>query len=295
MRISPIANTPITTKPAFKQKVKPKVLKKEEAQILLNNYESITRKHFKDGYIYSGIAKLNFCKCEEDGRQNIENFKKLYTHTLINLGLRVEELRLDVAFDEGINNSNYDFLKLMVEDMKMLPIKPDGKINHHVYYEGYRAEGMYRGYIKSLLKNAGREIPFDKKLFGNYVPQVRDNSAKTAFLNQTKDMINQDEENKGIVSVNTIYNIVSNPDFNKIKDESLNISGSKILHILAESSFDANNQQETTLVENIIQKCSDLGYDFNIKNDFGETALDKASEAENKFLIDLLNKRRTEC
>lgn len=295
MRILPTINTPIITKPAFQQKPNLKVLKSNEAQILLNNYESVTQEHFKDGYIYNGLAKLGFETYESNGRKNIENFKKLYVHTLINLGLKVEELRLDVAFKEGIENSNYYFMKLMIEDMKMLPIKPDGKIDHLIYYNGYLAKGRYRGPIEKLLKDADKEILFKKNIFGNYIPPARHNSAKIAFLNQTKDMINQDEENKGIVSINTIYNIVSHTNFSKIKDESLNISGSKILHILAESSFDTNNQQETSIVENIIQKCADLGYDFNIKNDFDETALDKAQEAENNFLIDILNKRRTKC
>ena len=68
-------------------------------------------------------------------------------------------------------------------------------------------------------------------------------------------------------------------------NESLNISGSKLLHLLAETPIKVENIQE---LSSITSECLKIGYNFNIKNNFGETALDKAKEAENNLLVTVL-------
>lgn len=283
MRISPVTNPQILYKPVFAQKGKPS-LSKADAQILLNNYESITREHFKDGLIHIGIAKLDFSL-----KNNINNLKDLYKHTLIDLGMKAEELRTDIAIKEALKQDNYRLLKLLLIDMEMLPITPQKKVDENLIFKGLydkQIEGVHE-LFKFARKRAGYMDSFFK-----YEPPVKDNSAKIVLINQIKDMINNDEESDGIVSLDTIYEIVSNPDFTKIKDERLNISGSKILHILAESSFDSEKEEDVQLVKNILQKCSYADYDFDIKDDFGETAFTKAKESGNSLLADLINKRR---
>lgn len=284
MRISPIANTQIVTRPSFGQKANLK-FSKESAQLLLDNYASIGREHFQDGLIYTGIAKLSFN--DWDGKQNIENFKKLFAHTLIDLGMKVEELRSDIAFEEALEQHNNDLVKLMFYDMHMLPVKPDGKVDA---ITACAAHNIVKDQ-KFSVGNAWYSTYDNRNIFGTYVPPVRDNSAKISLLNQAKELINKDEEAEGLVTLDTIYKIVSNPEFNKIKDESLNISGSRILHILSEACFETNDDKDVSLVYNIIQKCVDAEYDFDIKNNFGETAEDKAIEAEKEFLAKVINKR----
>lgn len=105
------------------------------------------------------------------------------------------------------------------------------------------------------------------------------------ILSKVKNIIETDEENFGLVRLSTINDIVQSPDFAKVQHESLNITGSKILHLLAEIYINPNSYVETKMLNRIIQQLKVYNYNFDITDDFGETALKKAMVAENIALI----------
>ncbi|MCM1338685.1 MAG: hypothetical protein NC191_03335 [Muribaculaceae bacterium] len=285
-------------------------MSRKEAQAMLDNYENVTREDFKDGYIHTGLAKLPFNwlyslrNGYHDGQdikdiidRNKKNIKNLYVHALIDLGMKVEELRLDIAFNEAIIKNNSQLLKIMYQEMEMRPIASDGSFDEKVMIEGYRWKNRYEknfGYHVEGLFEDSYELRRKKNIYGNYIPPMKETPTSSTILEHTKKIIAQDEKSSGQVSIESIYKIVSNPDFAKIKDESLNSSGSRILHILAETPFDPNNKKEALLIRNIIKRCTEAKYNFNIEDDFFETAEDKAIEAENTYLAQLLSKRRTQ-
>ncbi|MCM1003168.1 MAG: ankyrin repeat domain-containing protein [Candidatus Gastranaerophilales bacterium] len=110
------------------------------------------------------------------------------------------------------------------------------------------------------------------------------------FFTSVKAAIDKDEEDFGQVRISTISNIVKYPEFSIIKNKSLNISGSKVLHLLAEININPNNANEQRLLKEIISELENCHYDFNAVDDFGETALKKAVEAENVLLVRALAK-----
>ncbi len=110
-------------------------------------------------------------------------------------------------------------------------------------------------------------------------------SVRNKFLDSVKSAIDNDEDNFGQVKLSTIGNIVKNPNFQNVMHKSLNICGSKILHLLAEIDI----ADEQCLLREIIDNLVNNGYNFNAVDDFGETALKKAVEAENIPLVRALS------
>lgn len=160
-------------------------------------------------------------------------------------------------------------------------------------YQVYSLSSLYRS--DSWLEDIERQInsmpPRYSKALSNAMRNhnvtsfSKSNPIENTFLDFVKSAIDKDEEKFGQVRLSTICNIIKNPEFWNVKDESLNISGSKILHLLAEISIDANDVNEQRLLKKIISELGNSEYDFNAVDDFGETAIKKAIEAENIPLV----------
>ena len=194
-----------------------------------------------------------------------------------------------------------------MEERELIPVQPDGSISTAVIIAGQQHPNpQIRRFFDEdyLLKRAenrellrmeeapkpyelyeGRDlfyVIFDLTVLTKKNQPVRD-SYKDKMLNDVKKRIEMDEEQFGQVQIETLDKIVHLPDFSSIMNESLNISGSKLLHLLAETPIKVENIQE---LSSITSECLKIGYNFNIKNNFGETdyVIDLFAEIDNAYL-----------
>lgn len=303
MRILPITNQ--NNKSTFKSNYFA-----NEAKFALRNPCWLRKEVFGDGItlFYKELAKFDYYN-----RLNSDGLFKMFNYATNILRVRDEELRPDIAILEGIKNNNVEFLRVLMERRELVPLKPDGEISVDVIMEGKNHpnpqirsffDDRYlekKSYNRDMLRIEetppafeiieGRDIfnaQMDIKkpdILGEFFKETSD-----AWLDRTQQLISKDEDQFGEVRLATLEKIVHHESFKAIKDESLNISGSKILHLLAEIYINPNNTEEIELLNSIMLQCRKINYNFNIKNDFGETALDKALEAENEPLIKALEK-----
>lgn len=322
MRISPITNTFTNNRnTSFKSTAMPA----REAEKFLKNPKLINESHFKDGIIHTGLAKLNYYDSE-----NVSNLKKLYRYVISTLRIESPERRPDIAIREGLKNCNSEYLRILIDEMGVIPMDPEGNVPVDVLVMGKESpdrnirnlfddeylrrktavlgwgawdenrkpfeiiEGIdifrqffEKGWNTPENKEALEEL-FNRTEKSNVSTVLANKGVQQETLNSAKKIIEQDEENYGLVTLNSILKIVSDPNFKTIKDESLNISGSKILHLLAEIYINPNDRMEMQVLNYIIKSCELAGYNFDITNDFGETALQKAMEADSVPLIEAL-------
>jgi len=305
MRIAPITNPTNCKRPSFGY-IDPLV---KEAQYYLNHCNLVTAEMFQSGRIHKGLAKLDYLSAE-----NRKKLADLYRHVISNLRLENYERRGDIAIREGVRNGNYPYLELLMDKMGVIPIAPDGEIPSDIIIEGkchpdlqirqlfddeyLRRKTSVLGWAAWDENRSPFEIIEGRDIFAAMMSENNINRFdgvmkpktidKRPVIEFAKKIIEKDEENFGTAKIETIFKIVSQPEFEYIKDDSLNISGSKILHLLAEIYINPNNKTDMFYLKSIIKSCRLIGYDFDIKNDFGETALDKAREAECKPLIEAL-------
>ena len=302
MRILPITNQ-YNNKNTFKSNYLA-----EEAKKILRNPSLFRREVFRNGLIYKDLAKFDYYN-----RLNYEGLFNAFKYATNVLKVRDEELRPDIAISEGIKNNNVEYLRILMEERELVPFQPDGEISVDVILEGRNHpnpkirsffEDRYlekRSYNREIL--ALQEEPpaytiiegsdIFRKMMGIPKQDLLNEffiSTTNMWHNRAKELISNDEEKFGEVRIATLERIVSHESFNSIKNESLNISGSKILHLLAEIYINPNNLDEMELLNSIMKNCRRVNYNFDIKNDFGETALDKAREAESTPLIEALKK-----
>lgn len=306
MRILPITNSQTNIKPAFKQFGSTAY----EAEMILNNYKKVTSYHFLNGGIHNGLAQLDYTITK-----NAQNLKKLYSYAISILRVESHERRPDIAIRLGLVNNNYPYLRILIDEMGVIPIDPMGEIPTDILITGKthpdrRIRELFDDeYLRRKTSVLGwgawdeNRLPYEiiegKDIFDEMMNRPKSiNQIKLpprrinrdTVIQQVKSIINADEENYGYVSLPSIYNIVKDSNFSLIKNEPLNISGSKILHLLSEIYINPNNEREIQILKEIINECKNINYNFNITNDFGETALDKAREAENRTLMKLLEK-----
>lgn len=299
-----------------------------EAENFLRNPKLINESHFKDGIIHTGLAKLNYYDSA-----NASNLKKLYRYVISTLRIESLERRPDVAIREGLKNGNAEYLRILIDEMGVIPMDPQGNVpvdillsgkespNRNIRnlfddeylrrktavlgwgawdenrkpYEIIEGVDILREFCEGRWntpenRNAIDEL-YNISEKSNISTFLANKNIQQETLNTAKKIIDQDEENYGLVTLNSILKIVSNPNFKNIKDISLNISGSKILHLLAEIYINPNDRTEIQVLNYIIKMCELAGYNFDITNDFGETALQKAMEANSVPLIEALRPR----
>lgn len=294
MKILPITNQ--QNKNSFKSA--------NTARFMLSHYEMTTKANFQSGNLYHELAKLDYS--DSVNRKGLYN---LFRHATNVLRMSDSDLRTGLAIFAGIRNNNVNYLRVLMEERELIPVQPDGSISTAVIIAGQQHPNpQIRRFFDEdyLLKRAenrellrmeeapkpyelyeGRDLfddIFDLTVLTKRNQPVRD-SYKDKMLNDVKKRIEMDEEQFGQVQIETLDKIVHLPDFSSIMNESLNISGSKLLHLLAETPIKVENIQE---LSSITSECLKIGYNFNIKNNFGETALDKAKEAENNLLVTVL-------
>ncbi len=278
----------------------------QEARQILRNPSLFRRELFRDGLIYKDLAKFDYYN-----RLNYEGLYNAFRYATNALKVRDEELRPDIAILEGIKNNNVEYLRILMEQRELLPFQPDGEISVKVLLEGKNHPNPnIRSFFEDRYlekRSLNREIlamqeeppaytiiegsDIYREMMGIKKPDLLNEFFKETsdmWLNRAKELISHDEDNFGEVRIATIEKIVNHEAFDSIKNESLNISGSKILHLLAEIYINPNNTEEMELLNSIMKQCRKKNYNFDIKNDFGETALDKAREAESTPLIEAL-------
>lgn len=349
MRISPVTNFNINNRnTSFKSASMPA----REAENFLRNPSLINESHFKDGIIHTGLAKLNYYYPE-----NAQNLKKLYRYVISTLRIESPQRRPDIAIREGLRNNNAEYLRILIDEMGVIPMDPKGEVPVDILIMGKESpdrnirnlfddeylrrktsvlgwgawddnrkpyeiiegvdifremfEEFNRGTVTDLYsgiypdffegdwntpenRNALEEL-FNKTEKSNASSLLANTNIQQETLDSAKKIIEQDEENYGLVTINSIMKIVNDPNFRTIKDISLNISGSKILHLLAEIYINQNDKTEMKMLDYIIKSCELADYNFDITNDFGETALDKAMEANSVPLIEVLRPRCRDC
>lgn len=94
--------------------------------------------------------------------------------------------------------------------------------------------------------------------------------------------IQEDEEKYGQVRFRTLSNIAADYKFSMIKNSPLNITGCRLVHLIAETPVEPSEQY---ILDEVFENLKKYGADFNIFDDFGETALRRAVEAENYPVI----------
>lgn len=282
----------------------------QEAKLILRNPCMLRKELFSDGIslLYKELAKFDYYN-----RLNSDSLFKVFQYATNALRVRDEELRPDIAILEGIRNNNVEYLRVLMERRELIPMQPDGEISVDVIMKGRNHsnpnirsffDDKYlekKTYYRDMLEIEETPPAYTiiegsdifEEMMGFQKPDLRSEFLKSTsnlWLNRTKQAISDDEERFGSVRLATLERIVHHDGFEAIKDESLNISGSKILHLLAEIYINPNSTEEMELLDSIMKKCRNINYNFNITNDFAETALDKAREAENTPLIEALEK-----
>ncbi len=289
MKISPITNQYNNNQNSFKSA--------NTTRLILNNFDMATKEFFQSGIFYKELAKIDYSNAV-----NRTQLFNLFKHATNVLKIDDKDLHADTAILEGIRNNNVDYLKVLMEGRELVPVQSDGEVSVDVILEGRNHSNpqirsfFEREYLEKRAVNrellAMEEAP---KLFQIYEgrdifnsimginkkePVFEKNNDET--LKNIKTRIEMDEENFGQVQLSTLEKIVNLPGFEYVKNESLNVSGSKLLHLLAETPI---NRHELPIFNSIINKCRIIDYDFSITNDFGETAFDKAKEAENYLFL----------
>lgn len=94
--------------------------------------------------------------------------------------------------------------------------------------------------------------------------------------------IQEDEEKHGQVRLRTLNNISADYNFSLIKNKPLNITGSRLVHLIAETPV---NPSENSLLNNTFENLIKYHTNFDVLDDFGETALKRAVDAENYPVI----------
>lgn len=97
--------------------------------------------------------------------------------------------------------------------------------------------------------------------------------------------IQEDEEKYGQVRLRTLNNISADYNFAMIKNKPLNITGSRLVHLIAETPV---NPTEHSLLNHTFENLIKYHTNFDVLDDFGETALKRAVDAENYPVIQTL-------
>lgn len=281
-----------------------------EAKLVLRNPCWLRKELFSDGIslFYKELAKFDYYN-----RFYSDGLFKMFQYASNTLRVRDEELRPDIAILEGIRNNNVEYLRVLMERRELVPLQPNGEVSVDVILEGRNHsnpdirsffDDRYlekKTYNRDMLRIEETPPAYTiiegsdiyREMMGIQKPDLRGEFLKSSsnlWLNKAKQKISNDEDMFGAVKLSTLERIVNHDSFEFIKNESLNISGSKILHLLAEIYINPNNKEEMELLDSIMAKCRKVNYNFNITNDFGETALDKAREAESDVLVQRIKK-----
>ncbi len=97
-------------------------------------------------------------------------------------------------------------------------------------------------------------------------------------------------EEKGILDIDDFEYILDCKESDKIINMKFNIVGETIGHLLVDYYPNSNNPQEINRLEKIVRTINSKGFDFQAKDEFGKTPLDKAEEAENDMMKTLLQR-----
>lgn len=92
-------------------------------------------------------------------------------------------------------------------------------------------------------------------------------------------------DTNGVLSLNEIKSYLDVSNVKDIINEPLNDIGEPIGFFVADNSVDTTNILE---FKAILDKLESLGYDFSKENEMGQTMLAKAKDAENQFLVEVL-------
>lgn len=154
----------------------------------------------------------------------------------------------------------------------------------------------YDGSVKPYKKLREDEEYYNKShKFSKTEPKILDEPEvdieKTKeFFKKVISTIRADEDKFGQVRLETLYKIATHKDFTNIKNASMNITGGKLQHLLAESYINPTDKQEIKIAKNIVEKLKESGANLDACDDLGETGLKRAVDAENvvvaKALLD---------
>lgn len=108
-------------------------------------------------------------------------------------------------------------------------------------------------------------------------------------INLKNDIQNIYEE-KGILDIDDFEYILDCKESVKIINMKFNIAGETIGHLLVDYYPNSNNPQEINRLKKIVRTINSKGFDFQAKDEFGKTPLDKAEEAENDMMKTLLQR-----
>lgn len=129
------------------------------------------------------------------------------------------------------------------------------------------------------VKNKG----YSERTCQQYAKNLAETIRNKYFIS-VKDMI----EKEGIISLDKIKEYIDYPKAEKFINKPLNQHDEPIGFFLAD--IEINRKNVSQFLE-IIKTLQEKGYDFQKKNSFGQTLLDKSKDAENEFLVEYLQKK----
>lgn len=97
-------------------------------------------------------------------------------------------------------------------------------------------------------------------------------------------------EKNGILTVDEIEKFINYENFSDIANTQFNVFGENIAHLLVDIFPSIDNPKELGQIAQIVRKLKENNFDFNLKDELDRTPLDKAIEAENNIIADLLRR-----
>lgn len=234
----------------------------------------------KNGEIDTQTVMLGRCSDNPDIRQFFDdNFlmHKARKHDYFSRGLYNEPLfQINRVTLEDAMKFQKEFSR-MTSHQKLDYLAYDGSVKP---YREMREDEEYYNRLHKFSKT-------EPKILDE--PEVDTEKIKE-FFKKVISTIRADEDKFGQVRLETLYKIATHKDFSNIKDASMNITGGKLQHLLAESYINPTDKQETKIATTIIEKLKDSGANLDACDDLGETGLKRAVDTENvvvaKALLD---------
>lgn len=152
--------------------------------------------------------------------------------------------------------------------------------NYDVNLELFKELYQHPRTDRSIFLNSGI-TPFSA--LQHFMEQVADKDFEKSFRTMY--------EKNGTFSLKEMDMIVNYNNFKKFAHKRINLIGDRFVHLLSDIRIDEKNPDEMAMLIKIVTRLEEAGCSFNTTNDLGQTPLNRAMEADNKPVVNLLRMR----